>query len=665
MTMAYCFSCGAGKGSPVVSCGSCGKAPRSEAELVRSLVLSDELSTRGQLAHFLSELKSNGKLTAPDSLMAKAQEVARGPKYQRIFAVASKNAPPTRPTEQQEAASASPPISRRSLGVLTSSALHQSPFYVLGVSIRDNRKRIVEAAEEKSLELDHDLCQKSRSDLTNPRTRLGMEVAWLPGVSPRKASQVMATLSSHPFALREESGLPTLAHLNIMAAAFEAVDEEHNTDELAQFIIEAACLADDLTPEEVLRDINEDRAVSGFPEVRALDQIEAELTERKRHYRLAIKGALNKLSPLSLIQVMTEAVDGATFGGEDHAPELIDDLVDSYEVETQGVLQKETENIHKLIGAARDSAASGEAAVKPFVDKLDTVVRNWDKIAQPIQLSSKARGIVHGPSRDLALAIRGLAIELFNEYDMLHQSQRITGLIQDVFAEVPDVFERAEEDSEALADIKLRRAESALIDPIRSLVEAVIKQVERNPSGAYGEAERLLHEGASLLRAAPIKSTSPTYAEAQNLLAAGILKCAIAYGNQTSKWAPCMSLLQRALQLASDPGLQKRLKDNLAIVQGNLDSLGDLEPIQSAPSLYTMNGIGVTLYGSTDPKPDGSYMATYYFVFLAIPIFPISRYRVIPTRDGYRFLGKGPLRTFDYWHIVVSGGALLLLIASL
>ena len=266
---------------------------------------------------------------------------------------------------------------------LTTTALHQSAFSVLGVTTRDNRRRIVELAEEKSLELDHDVCQKARSDLTNPRTRLSVEIGWLPGVSPRKANQLVENLINAPMAIRQESGLPTLAHLNLLAAAFEAVDGKHDADDLAEFIMEAAYLAEDLTPEEVLRDINEDRAVSGFPEVRALDQIEAELTERKRYYRGAIKDALDRLPPMTLIQVMTETVDGVTSGGEDHAPGLIDDLVDSYEVETQGILQQEGENVRKLIKAARDHADSGEAAVKPYVDKLDAVARNWDKIAQP------------------------------------------------------------------------------------------------------------------------------------------------------------------------------------------------------------------------------------------------------------------------------------------
>ena len=344
---------------------------------------------------------------------------------------------------------------------LTTTVLHQSPFAVFGATTRDDRRRIVALAEEKSLELDHKVCQKARSDLTSPRNRLSVEMAWLPGVSPRKASQLFDSLAHEPMAIRTESGLPTLAHLNLLAAAFESVDGEHDADDLAEFIMQTAYLAEELSPEDVLRDINEDRAVSGFPEVRALDQIEAELTERKRYYRTAIKDALDRLPPITLIQVMTETVDGVTSGGEEHAPGLVDDLVDSYEVETQGILQKEAENVHRLITTIRDWASSGEAVVKPYVDKLNAVARNWDKIAQPIQLSAKARGIDHEASRALAYEIRSLAIDLFNKHDMLAQSQRLTGLIKELFSEVPEVANRVQEDADALADIFKQRQQAA------------------------------------------------------------------------------------------------------------------------------------------------------------------------------------------------------------
>src|SRR5262245_20339870 len=66
-------------------------------------------------------------------------------------------------------------------GILETS-LHKSPFWILGASLRDDRQRIVERADERALELDPDVCQKARSELTNPRTRLTAEIGWLPGI---------------------------------------------------------------------------------------------------------------------------------------------------------------------------------------------------------------------------------------------------------------------------------------------------------------------------------------------------------------------------------------------------------------------------------------------------------------------------------------------------
>jgi hypothetical protein len=436
-----------------------------------SLVLSDHLSSKSQLAHYSHELRNHLKLSVPSAALAQAQDALKDPQLMAMLGAqpasdaSAKPVPTTassRPTAAHPAQPArnSPSPRARVQRTLKTTALHQTPFAILGVTTRDDRRRIVELAEEKSLELDHDVCQKARSDLTNPRTRLSAEIAWLPGVSPRKASQLVEGLLHDAMAVREESGLPTLAHLNLLAAAFEAVDGEHDAEDLASFIQEVAYLVDEIDPESVLRDINEDRAVSGFPEVRALDQVEAELAERKRYYRNAIKHALDRLPPTTLVQVMTDTVEAVTFGGEEHAPELIDDLVDSYEVEAQGFLQKEAENVHKLINAAREAANSGEAAVKPYVDKLYAVVRNWDKVAQPIQLSAKARGIDHEASRDLAYQIRSLAIDLFNTHDMLTQSQRLTGLLQELFAELPEVSERVEQDADVLADIFHQRKQA-------------------------------------------------------------------------------------------------------------------------------------------------------------------------------------------------------------
>ena len=679
MGTAICFKCGYEKFSALIACRNCKAAPKTNSEYAISLALSDHLSTNDQLAQYSYALRNAKKLSVPRETLVQAFDALKDPQLlamleaQSVVQEATPPLPSPRPTPSQLQAPAAlhpapsppmpPPIPHKPEPRFAATALNKSPFAVLGVTTRDDRRRIVELAEAKSLELDHELCQKARSDLTNPRTRLSAEIAWLPGVSPRKASQLVDGLLQNPMAVRQESGLPTLAHLNLMASAFETVRDSHDSNDLAEFIQEVANLAEELYSGEVLRDINEDRSVAGFPEVKTIEQVEDELSERKRCCRNAIKEALDRLPSAKLVRVMTDAVDGATLGGEDQAPGLIDDLVDSYEVETQAPLQSGAENIHNLIESAKDAAPSGEAAVKPCVDKIEAAARSWDRIAQPIQLSAKARGTEHDLSSKLGWAIRGLALDLFNKHDILSQTQRLTVLLQELFSEIPEISERVEQDADALGDIAKEREDLAIIAPIKKLSEGITKTAELSPGNAFNEGIRLLQEGSQLLKSLPVTSSSNAYKQANNILAHGGNRCAIDFGNATSKWAPCIILLERSLSLASDADLRNRISENLTLVKNNLASLGDLEPISSAPSLHTINACGFTMYGSSDHRPDGSYMTTYYFVILAIPLFPIARYRVMHAGgNSYRFLGKGRLRTFDKWHIAITLGAIGLMI---
>lgn len=465
MTRAICFKCGEEKASPLIACPSCKETPRHQSGLALSLALSEHLSTKAQLAHYSHEIRNHLRLSVRSEQLDQANEALKDP--QLIAMLGGVSHEPTRSTTTGATprAAASVPLSARPKQSsrspsMKSSKLHSNPFALLDVTSRDDRRKIVDQAEHKSLELNPDECQKARTDLTNPRNRLTAEMSWLPGVSPRRASQLLDGLLSDALAVRGETGLPTLAHCNLFAAAFEAVPSSFPPNDLAELIQEIAALVDDLDADEVTRDINEDRTISGFPEVKAVDLVEAELSERKRYFRSAIKDALNRLPPEALLTAITAAVDGATCGGEDHAPELIDELVDGYAVEVQSLLEREAETVKKLIESIRRAASGGEVATAPLVEKLERVARNWDRFAQPIQLSAKARGIDHDASNTLAYAIRSLAIDLFNEHDQINQSRKLTKLLGEIFAELPEFAERVEQDSSALSDIHSKRTKA-------------------------------------------------------------------------------------------------------------------------------------------------------------------------------------------------------------
>ncbi|MGR6035749.1 MAG: hypothetical protein ACU4EQ_04275 [Candidatus Nitrosoglobus sp.] len=256
--------------------------------------------------------------------------------------------------------------------------LHQNPFYLLGVTTRDSQRRII---EKKFLNPDHDTGERARSELLNPKARLRAELAWLPAISPRRIKHLIALLLQDRNSIWTKAGLPSLAHTNLIAAALELVDANDNPEDIAKLMEKMAFLIEDLSAEEIIGDINEDRVISGFPDIRA-EEIIAELEERKRYFRKTTKEVLTRLPPLSLTKTVTLVVDNATAGGKTPAPELINELVAIYEFE---VIQREAERIYKLINAVREATRLDENAINSLISKLELFTRDWRKIVRPIQ----------------------------------------------------------------------------------------------------------------------------------------------------------------------------------------------------------------------------------------------------------------------------------------
>lgn len=339
-------------------------------------------------------------------------------------------------------------------------SLHKNPFWVLWVTTRDDRNRIVELADEKALVLDADLCQKARTDLINPRTRLSAEVAWLPGVSPNRAWQISTALRGGFVDALLDAGFPTLARTNILSAALELLSDKTHAKELAERIISLAKSVEEIESSSVLLEINEDRLIAKFPPVRGADVIEEELALRRRHFRNVAKELLNRLPTMVLLEVMNDVVEGATRGGKHYAPSLIEELVDSYETEAQGFIEAESKNIERLIEMARTVTKQGEKQVGSMLDAIWKVTDNWNRVVKPIQLISKTRGVDHPPSRDIAIQIRGFGIDLHNEHRMESIANIITDQLKNKFSILPEFSDRITDDADFLEKARKERSKT-------------------------------------------------------------------------------------------------------------------------------------------------------------------------------------------------------------
>jgi len=357
--------------------------------------------------------------------------------------------------------------------------LLQNPFHILTASPYDNRRRIMELADERSLLLNSNECIEASSFLMNFRKRLTAEVAWLPGLRPNRLGELLSLLESSPADLLKVGNLSSIARANLLAAGLARLPK-HNAVEVSDWILEIAWAFEDLEANELCEIINEERTFSGFPEVSDISAVETEIQERRRYYRQVIKTALDNLSPRELVAAVTASVASATEDGEELGPVIIADLVDSYEVEAQGFLDKEEGNIKALVEklqAAVDAKRS-DSTLSPVVNQLIQVVKNWDTVAQPIQVSAKSRGLDHKASHRVASLVRGLAIHMFNEHDKLDFSQQLTNMLQDVFKEVGKVSELIAEDADALGGIADQRVLHSKVSEVEELTTHIKAEVD-------------------------------------------------------------------------------------------------------------------------------------------------------------------------------------------
>jgi hypothetical protein len=336
--------------------------------------------------------------------------------------------------------------------------LLRNPFHLLGVSTRDGRQRIIEAADAKALSLDGDVCARARADLAHPRNRLAAELAWLPGVSTSDSGPLIERLVQDPAGMFTVDGVPALSHANLMASAILALAPGLPESDWVSCIIAFSKAVEQTSAVEVLAAVNEDRAAAGFAEIKAVAMIEEGLAERRRELRDCLRDALDRLPPRKLARVASIAAEVATRGGKAHPPALIDGMIDVYAVGTHAFLIKETANIKLLISRGSAAAAYGAATAEPFLQWLEQVVRNWHSVARPIQVLAGAKGISHGLSKDTAHAVREFAIAvLCSRLGLLEPARRVTQLIKETFGLLPEIAERADDDIHKIDELIRRR----------------------------------------------------------------------------------------------------------------------------------------------------------------------------------------------------------------
>ncbi len=351
--------------------------------------------------------------------------------------------------------------------------LLKNPLHILGASTRDNRHRIMEIAEERSLLSDADECMEARTVLINPRKRISAEVAWLPCVDPDRTDDVLKQLDPPHQDLLNIIGLTPISRANVLTAGLSRLSNIASAN-LVEWILAISHAYERIDAEEVQRTLNEERNLSGFPQIADLSVISAEIQNQRRYYSQTLSLAINNLFVNERARILTLTLETVIGNGNNRCPILIDDLIQPYELEVgddlekkQKIIEAQDEKIRVMV-----DAKNPDTTLQPIVNQLIQTVKEWDTIAQPIQLSKRSRGERHNASYEIAQRLRILAADLLGEYSKFDFSWNIINMLNTVFAEVPELAEHI------IADLKFLEEKIPIVRGMEKFKE-IISHVEK------------------------------------------------------------------------------------------------------------------------------------------------------------------------------------------
>ncbi len=277
--------------------------------------------------------------------------------------------------------------------------LHTSPFYVLGVSPRDDRTTIEDAKETALSDgrLSESEALRLQQLLMAPRPRLGAELAWLLGVAPNRAKKLVDEAST---TVEHATGLPPLAAANFAAHRCAQNLVPARPDLLVSFYARN-------NEEETLSLLNPERRTSGFPEV-SRELMQEALQELMHAHVAALIGFITgRPNPgRSLLEILqAHFIDGS------NVVSFLDELVDRFDDWAADPIRIFESAISDTLARIQKDPAHLDEPLRAF----SLAIEGWSSLAAPRQFIMARRHLKDLRTEQLLPKIRGVCLHLHND----------------------------------------------------------------------------------------------------------------------------------------------------------------------------------------------------------------------------------------------------------
>ncbi len=486
----------------------------------------------------------------------------------------------------------------------------ENPFNVLHVSMRDSQDKILDKVEDLSLTLDEAICSQAASILTNPTKRLEAEVSWFPGYTPKKIKEAFEDAKSAPDEFIDNLSEDELSYADINAEilAFLNIQMPHL---IKDYLLKCISDLEKIDSDALFNELNKERNVGGIPVIPNIEVLTTVLQNRKQELADIFYSFLKSFGQEKLVDILTAAIEENTNSGKLEAAPILLWLIEKYEIDIQSDLEAATDKVQQQLTFISNSVnnTTTDETLDVAVDSLDYLLKSWDRLAQPIQVSMQSQGLEHSASKDLAYAVRQLALNLYNEHNHLNIAKRITEIIGSVFAEVVTVAEKTNEDLTILNNISSRNEYAKNHPLVRQAYSESkslgIKESQKNPKRGLENAKSL-RKHADILRTLIIKMIAVQYpfdrpinraevelayetfsslarqmgkelkpqitmdnggeilVAAMDAYAQAMLECVMLYANATKKWRKSAKFLLEVKEYAFENETKNKIEDAIA-----------------------------------------------------------------------------------------------------
>ena len=291
--------------------------------------------------------------------------------------------------------------------------IFDNPFFILEVSMRDNRQQIISAAEDKIFmdESKSQAVNQARNTLIIPEKRLAAELRWFPGIDDNRIKSIIKFFRGDKSSKLNISDFRNIALLNIAVYIFRT-RRFKTLNDIVNSILAAGKCFETINAGDLCRIINMDRASAGFQQV-SISELERGLYDYRSDVVKVLDNRVSVLSQNKYIELAEELA--GKFANEAAYQEsvIINDLIDSYELRIMPGLESQQQMILDVLNNFK--RCPEKLSEQYYLDALGSNFTKWKKLSQPLILAAKNRGLDNDNLFRLGAEILNSGRELIGE----------------------------------------------------------------------------------------------------------------------------------------------------------------------------------------------------------------------------------------------------------